>query len=484
MGHNKPAMLSLYPLLNAAIHHLPGRLLYSRFRCVWQSLLWLTMSLTVITPAHPGVFMLTENENINNPDVIVHPSGYTGKKGEVQVTVGGTARSLINKIREINQPLLNALHTWNERVSTVGNIIATSNVPDNQFDFESVLLHELGHCLGLSHPHLASESALFGEEADYTKTTKGADNDYNLHPGADGAVGSHDDQRGDDVNLHWFAIDNNNPFRIAPVVDHLTYSRDLRDLPFGHSFAANGNRKVAELLGFTSTEVVMQQGISSGEARRTLSADDVATLRLAMSGIDGIADTDDDYTVYLTPKFSDDADIILDFDSSQTAFAECRIQARELKSGHYVITEAKIFFNDNINWFFNPQPPASSPVLQIIANHTHGPLTISLHESLLLTVSLLQIPESFVHHPADYWLRAETPIGEFWLNDRFEFVSPGQPVRAYGGPLILLDRFHILNGPISELPVGDYRLTFAVDSNQNGIFEGNFQKSIDITITP
>lgn len=484
MGHNKPAMLSSYSLLNAAIHRLPGRLLYSRFRCVWQSLLWLTMSLAVITPAHPGVFMLTENENINNPDVIVHPSGYTGEGGVVFVNVGIAS----NLIRIINKPLLdaiqNAIDTWNELVPTVGNIIATSNVPDNQFDFESVLLHELGHCLGLSHPHLASESGSFGEEADYTKTTKGADNSYNLHPGADGVVGSHDDQRGDDVNLHWFAIDNNNPFRIAPVVDHLTYSRDLRDLPFGHSFVANGNRKVAELLGFTSTEVVMQQGISSGEARRTLSADDVATLRLAMSGIDGIAQTDDDYIVDLTFNYWGNADIILDFDSSQTAFAECRIQARELKSGHYVITEAKIFFNDNINWFFNPQPPASSPVLQIIANHTHGPLTISQHESLLLTVSLLQIPESFVHHPADYWLRAETPIGEFWLNDRFEFVSPGQPVRAYGGPLILLDRFHILNGPISELPLGDYRLTFAIDYNQNDIFEGNFQKSIDITITP
>ncbi len=105
-------------------------------------------------------------------------------------------------------------------------------------------------------------------------------------PVADGISGSSDDIRDDDDNLHWFRKSNNNPFTIAATVDASTYSRNLGDLPGGHSFAANADRTVGTLLGaVANTEAVMQQGTYIDEAQRTLGHDDVATLRYAMSGI-------------------------------------------------------------------------------------------------------------------------------------------------------------------------------------------------------
>jgi len=441
----------------------------------------LMSGLAIMSPVYPGVFMLAEKLDVN---IITHPVGYARAGRELPVTVGikaGTPNSF-----EMVIPLLNAIRVWNELIPTWGNVNKTdSNVPPGQFDFESVLLHELGHCIGLDHPNLASESELSGADRDYTKTTRGADGVYNRDPGADGVIGSNDDQRGDDVNLHWFRKANNNPFTIEPKVDRTTYSRDLFDLPPGHLYAATGSLRVANLFGLTNSEAVMQQGISTGEAQRTLNADDVATLRLAMSGFDGLAGTTDDYTVFLEFfGFADNADIVVSFDNTQTTFAACEISAVESRSnpGHFVITKGNIYFRDDINWFFNQVDAKTLPKLVVTANGISSAMTLTQSEHLLLDVSL--IPNASLNNPADYWVRADTPIGMFWLNERFEFVRPEQPVRVHGGPLIPINRLPILNGLVSSLPPGDYLVTFAVDNNENGIFEGNFQSSVNITIVP
>lgn len=270
------------------IKHLVSRASRFLFKTAPQAIL--IAGLMIMSPVHSGTFMLAEKLNVN---IITHPVGYTGARRELPVTVGippGTPHA-----GEMVVPLLNAIKTWNELIPTWANVKRTgSNVPSRQFDFESVLLHELGHCIGLDHPNLASESGLFGMDRDYTKTTRGADGAYNLDPGADGVIGSRDDLRGDDVNLQWFRRSNNNPFTIDPKVDRTTYSRELFGLPAGHLYAATSSLRVADMLGFANSEAVMQQGTSTREAQRTLSADDVATLRLAMSGFDGLAGTADD----------------------------------------------------------------------------------------------------------------------------------------------------------------------------------------------
>jgi len=101
----------------------------------------------------------------------------------------------------------------------------------------------------------------------------------------------------------------------------------------------------------------MQQGTFPDEAQRTLNHDDVATLRFAMSGIDEIAGTADDYSINLIYSGQvppGGADIVVDFDSSRTGFATTSFSSNTISGNHHRITLAQIFFSDEVNWFFNP----------------------------------------------------------------------------------------------------------------------------------
>lgn len=311
-------------------------------------------------PVNAGVFGFAGDINIAN--VVTHPAGYQGGGGELIVTVGISPAS--PHAAEMSIPIQNAINTWNRLQPTIGNL--DNSIPRNQFDFESVALHELGHCLGLAHPNLASESGLAGINKNFTRATRGVNNVFDINSGADGVIGSSDDIRGDDINLHWFRKANNNPFEIDDVVDKTTYSRHFSDLPANHLFAANGDRDVAALLGVPNTESVMQQGIFAGETRRFLSADDAATLRLGMSGLDMIAGTADDYTVTLRfDGFTDVADIVFNFDN-MASFAACSITGFFINQNHLRVNSgARISFNTGFLWFFNDQstPPIPSEIL-------------------------------------------------------------------------------------------------------------------------
>lgn len=442
--------------------------------------LWAVLipSLAIVSPVSAGVFMFADS---GNPDSITHPPHYTGRGGKIIVTVGLSER-LRNHLEQLSIPVQNAIDTWNYLIPTVRNILPAgrSNVKSEHIDFESVLLHELGHCIGLGHPHFDQESNVPTWNSDFTRSTAGANGRYDFNAGQDGVAGSADDQRGDDINLHWFNTDNN-PFQLAPIVDRFTYSRHLSDLPPGHWFAANGNQEVARLLGLPNTEAVMHQGIATGEARRQLSADDVATLRLAMSGFDGRARTKDDYTVTLIFDPFAKSDITLDIDRNQTALAQCRVIATEVRSGQYVIDHGKIIFNDEINWFFNPERAVFQPQLAITANGQSGAATLNQQDQLRLEISL-QVPAVYQHVHAAYWLRAETPMGDLWLNPQLEFVTATGP--AYTGLPIPLERFPVFEIPVSALPSGEYRLTFAVSGAQSGFPAEDLQATVNITLLP
>lgn len=291
----------------------------------------------------------------NGIDVVTHGMGYSGTGGNLTVTVGIDPTSAFAAQMAIS--VQNVVNTWNGLKATTNNV-KQGQIAANQFDFESVMLHEMGHSLGLSHPNLASESFLNGRDQDYTKSTKGANDVFDIDAGADGVIGSRDDIRGDDVNLNYFRIADNDPFATdLGVVDSTTYSRDIADLPVGDSFAANADRSVANLMGYGNTEAVMQQGTYIGETQRTLAADDVAGILYAQSGLDEIAGTLDDYSITL--DFVGNmlgADIMIDFDNAQTGFAVSQSSGTFIGADHVAITQSSIFFNTGFNWFFNDQP--------------------------------------------------------------------------------------------------------------------------------
>jgi hypothetical protein len=298
----------------------------------------------------------------NNPDLIMHPLGYNGSASTLNISVGIDPGSAFASQMQIS--VRNVISTWNGLRATTGNV-QFGVIDGSQIDFESVLLHELGHSLGLAHVNLSSESGRTGGDTNYSKTSTGSNGIYDLNAGSDGIIGSADDLRGDDVNFNFFEKGVNNPFTVNAVVDSTTYGTNLADLPAGDSFVANADRDVSALYGIPVTEGVMQQGSFFGEVQRTLAASDVIGIRYGMSGLDELQGTADDYVLNLQFAGLDaSADIVIDFDNSQTGFAVSQSSFTSLNSDHWVITDSNIYFNDGFNWFFNdtlavPEPAAA-----------------------------------------------------------------------------------------------------------------------------
>ena len=257
----------------------------------------------------------------------------------------------------------NSIFVWNQLEPINPNVFlnADNDIPSGTVDFESTLLHEIGHCIGLAHPNAATESGLPAASRNYTKVAEGANNVFDLNPGTDGIIGSADDLRGDDINLHWFELGSNNPFVLGTVVDSTTYTRDITQLPLGDNFAANADRDVGAALGFAQSnsifsEAVMQQGAFGDEDQRQLGASDIAGIRLGMSGLDRIEGTSDDYQIRLVfGGVASGCDISVEV--SGTSFAFCSVGGSTIggDADQVEITSARAVMGSasQFNWFFN-----------------------------------------------------------------------------------------------------------------------------------
>ncbi|MFU8804502.1 MAG: hypothetical protein ACNA8W_11875, partial [Bradymonadaceae bacterium] len=317
-------------------------------------LLLVAGTLALVGNVYAGVFLFTVVEDV---EVIVHPRGYDGTPGELVVTVCVDPESEARD--ELVIPLENAIRTWNRLDATIGNwsVGSENNVPGDQIDVESILLHEVGHCIGLGHPNLDTSSGVASNQRGYTNADRGPNGAWDLDRGPDGVQGSFDDVRGDDINRHWFARAHNNPFVLENVVDPSTYSVHLQALPQGHGFAANANRQVGASLGFPQSESVMRQGISPSTATRELAADDVAMIRLAQTGLDRTQGTEWDYKMVLEfVGVSGDCDINVKMGG--TGFANCTSGGVPVESEvgtHFALLSPRIRLGStaNFNWFFN-----------------------------------------------------------------------------------------------------------------------------------
>lgn len=292
------------------------------------------------------------------PNGVTFPKGYTGTESTVTLDVCIVPGSPNAQLMQSS--LKNSIAVWNERRSTSANL-RESNLASGLFDFESTALHELGHCIGLGHPNVGFGGGDGNEE--FTQSTRGADGIPNFNKGIDGVAGTADDIRGDDINTHYFHTSTNNPFSELVTIDSSSYSNDVTQLPMGDMFAANASRAASNLPRYRTpfTEAAMQQGAFEAEVQRTLSHDDVSTLRYAMSGLDGIQGSADDYRIVLRDggiSSSTACDIDISMNAAMTGFAACNA-VPTFMGDNIGIQSSSVFFNPNVNWYYNNSPPCS-----------------------------------------------------------------------------------------------------------------------------
>jgi hypothetical protein len=112
------------------------------------------VALVASTQARAGAFIFADE---GDEDSITHPNGYTGVGGPRVLSVCLRTATLPSGVSatQVENTVKKAVDTWNaQRVSTENLGLGTANdIPSGGLDFESVLLHEMGHCVGLAHPN-------------------------------------------------------------------------------------------------------------------------------------------------------------------------------------------------------------------------------------------------------------------------------------------------------------------------------------------
>jgi hypothetical protein len=319
------------------------------------------------------------------PFAITHPLGYDRLGGTIQipVCVSSTSPTLIG-------PTQRAIATWNALEPTTENCLRCTLWEEpgpvgDVFHAESIILHELGHCaMGLDHPDRNWDADNDGE-FEFTSFTRswGAVVPGGITAGADGIRGSRDDLHEAPggpgkiaESVSWFRRADNNPVIVdATVIDQDTYSRSVAaNLPPGDTWAASGNRLVAESLGTPFTQAVMYSRGVPGMQYSGLSADEVNMVRMGMSGEDLMAGTADDYTVelvYVADCATDPSAIVVrfvPFDGPTAPIAECRGVAIDyafpppnpVLARHFELVELitsfapQIRLDSNLNWDTGP----------------------------------------------------------------------------------------------------------------------------------
>ncbi|HPF73155.1 MAG: hypothetical protein R3F12_07490 [Lysobacteraceae bacterium] len=309
----------------------------------------------------------------NNPDLVIHAGGTNQGGGVRLVQVCLNPAKLPTPdanpaFSDPEQAIRNVVAEFNRMQGTNGNVVsaASAGVTGGRSDFESVALHELGHCIGLDHsvlgPSEVGTSDFNNPQLYYMNTFAGPNTTFNTDDGVDNVRASRDDARGDDVNRNWFRVGVNDPFAALPVtVDQTTYSHDVTDLPGTHAFpeaathflpCSNGG-STSNLRGQSPTSAVMYPVLCTNNAVRQLSLDDVATLRIGEAGNNGTAGNSDDYTIQMNykGKTTTGCDITIEFRTG-VGFGICNVSASGA-GNNFTITTGNAGFEITEDWYFN-----------------------------------------------------------------------------------------------------------------------------------
>jgi hypothetical protein len=129
-----------------------------------------------------------------------------------------------------------------------------------------------------------------------------------------------------------------------------------------------------------------------------------------------------------------------------------------------------------------------SPVSDIQANGSDGPLNISIADPLTVTIAL--DPKSLNGINADWWVVASTPSGLYFYDISGGALTwlPGLTV-THQGPIFSINPLEILNAsrPFPGLTSGTYIFYFGVDMNMNGLLDSGplflFYDSVQVNVS-
>ncbi|MFI3120099.1 MAG: hypothetical protein QX203_08970 [Methylococcaceae bacterium] len=137
--------------------------------------------------------------------------------------------------------------------------------------------------------------------------------------------------------------------------------------------------------------------------------------------------------------------------------------------------------NKSVTALFTAALPDNSapPIPKVIANQ--GENKVLMMSDMLLDVKIKLDPQQKIGRNADWWLFAETSLGDTFYYDVASGWNFGHRV-SYQGPLFNLSSFQVLN--MGGLPPGQYMITFGVDMNMNGIQDADaYLDSVQVDIT-
>ncbi len=317
---------------------------------------------------------------------VTHAGNYTGTGGErvINVCFDSGAVPLSGNPTQATE---NVVAEFNRFQALLGNVAnaAASGVPLGEVDYETFLMHEMGHCLGLDHNVLGPSevgcsvggTCLNSPTLFFTNSTVGANVTHEAFAGADGARATGDDARGDDVNRHWYRAGVNNPFADPIIADRTTYvqSGGLPDTDnfaqaatsFGPCTQGTASSNTSTPNGQPATMDVLFPIICTSNVVRDLSPEDRNTFRVARAGVDGMAGNADDYTVRLNFQGNTQAgcDIRIRFPSG--GGYSCSVNLSELGNGDSTIADdtldadtiaGTINMQRETSWFFNQFNPS------------------------------------------------------------------------------------------------------------------------------